>query len=162
MMSVGIKNAILLLLIIMILHFLIMNVLVEKSSSSKETTPKKMTEAFKKEADETVVKSDEIDKKQDDLMAYVSSSNEFEEYVDANEAKFEKNMPIICDTKTIMNDEEQIVTKVPKKTKIYDDKINNNNFLVIQEYEDESSLNGGKVFDGLCGYDEYGDTYQSI
>lgn len=162
MMSVGIKNAILLLLIIMILHFLIMNVLVEKSLPSKEKTPKKITETFKEASKETFVKESETDKKQDDLMAYVSSNNEFEEYVDANEAKFEKNMPVVCDTKTIMNDDEPVIMKVPKKEKTHDDTINNNNFLVIQEYEDESSLNGGKVFDGLCGYDEYGDTYQSI
>lgn len=155
MMSVGIKNAILLLLIIMILHFLIMNLLLEKTSSSK-----KNTEAFKEDAHETFVKGDETNKKQDDLMAYVSSNNDFEEYVDANEANFEKNMPVVCDTKTLMKDDEPVM-KVPKKDKRHSDTINNN-FLVIQEYEDESSLNGGKVFDGLCGYDEYGDTYQSI
>ena len=35
------------------------------------------------------------------------------------------------------------------------------NYLVINEYKDESVLNGGDLMKGLSGYDEFDDHFQS-
>jgi len=167
MMNVGIKNAILLLLIIFILHFLVMNMITDKQIKTNNGTtsnqePSKLsnddTKDDKKEPFECETKKD------DDLLAYVmqGESGNQTEWVDSNDAKFEKEMPIVCDTKNILDPEPTLPPMKPKVSSKVKFAENNNNFLVIQEYENESGLNGGKFFDGLCGFDEYSDTFQTV
>ena len=174
MMNVGIKNAILLLLIILILHFLLMNIIADhqQTRSLPNTTspplaqPSKEIEKGKESKKETF----ECEKtKQDDLLAYVMQEEGGfgglqADWVDSNDYKFDKELPVVCDTSKLLESDQnlpQMKPKVSSKETTTRGNINNN-FLVIQEYENESGLNGGKVFDGLCGFDEYGDSFQTL
>lgn len=165
MLGTGIKNAILLFLIILILHFLIKNTLLEKRAEQKD--------------DARVQKSDEVslpkasaapaapavaataaDKKKE-LFDFVMMEDDAslpiakEGFVEPND-KFQNELPVACGAQKIMNDEHPIIAK-SKKAK---DKTSHGDYLVIHEYEDESSLNGGKLLGGLSGFDSYDTMYQ--
>ena len=163
MLGTGIKNGILFVLIILILHFLIKNMLLEKTvpiefmrDETSDIPEKKIVSEIAKNKN-----SKTMEENKQDLYKYVMEDSEMEKFFEpqllpeAND-KFDNNYPVACDAKIIMDDE---AVKTEKKTLTKPEQINNN-FLVIHDYKDESSLNGGKLYDGLNGYDEYDNMYE--
>jgi hypothetical protein len=167
MLGTGIKNAILLFLIILILHFLIKNTLMDKKpegfsslSSDKELNHKKEKKVeFNIEKTTPSLKpSSSMEDKKKELFDFVMMDDEpstKEGFVEPND-KFHNELPVACDAKRIMNDEDPII----KKSKNAKDKTLHGDYLVIHEYEDESSLNGGSLLGGLSGFDSYDTMYQ--
>lgn len=168
MMNVGIKNALLLLMIILILHFLLMNIIADnkKVKNPQQTVTSHKQEDTHKTQETKQTETFECSKAtENDLLAYVMQ-DEGMNAIESNDTKFEVEMPIVCDTtKYLEKDDHLQISSIPKPKKQKKDHMKaqiNNNFLVIQEYENEKGLNGGKFFDGLCGFDEYGDSFQTI
>ena len=168
MLGVGIKNAILLFLIIMILHFLIRNVLLEKSSrkehfdkpvkeSKDTTTAPENVENFMADIDNLKPKT--MDKTNELLEFVMGGESTFHEsFLEPNDADFKQELPVACDARRILDD----VKEAPKKKKNRKDPQQHNNFLVIHEYEEENTLNGGKLFGGnLTGFDSFDTGFQS-
>jgi hypothetical protein len=166
MLGPGIKNGILFLLIIMILHFLIKNIQLEKYSNMSQVEDQKACDAKVKDAVESANIPDtpvtkellvSHEDKKKELYKYVMESSDMEKIAvpQANDDDFKNNYNLACDAKSIMNKPEDF-TKVQLKPRS-----DEGPFLTIHEYKDESSLNGGVVFDGINGYDGLGSMYQS-
>ena len=165
MLGTGLKNGILLILIILILHFLIKNMLLDQAG--KRTIENLETvEQVGKKGEPSIPSSQPMQPKsaednKNDLYKYVMEEGEMERFFEpqllpeAND-KFDKSYPVACDAKVIMTDDN--ITDVKKKA-IRPEQLNNS-FLVIHDYTDESPINGGKLFDGLTGYDEYNTMYE--
>jgi len=156
MFGVGVKNAILFMLIILILHFLIRNLMLEKHLSlSVKSEKKEQMQAIEREEDDFPFETKRVEDKSKELYEYVMREEEHFTEPQPNES-FETQLPVACDANLIMK--TNISKELPKEEKKLTSQ--KNPFLVIHEYEDESALNGGKVFDGLDGFDEYGDVYE--
>ena len=160
MISVAIKNAILLILIILIIHFMLKNALREKfenplhpqpppsySSSGGEILPGAVQpsppDALTSAGATASKKSDE-----EELLKYVLG--QADSTTEPTTCKVQ-NTPYVPETTSL---------KAPKKT------IPSSNgyseFEVINEYEDETALNGGKVLGSLSGFDSNLDDFSSI
>ena len=107
------------------------------------------------EEEEFPFETKRVEDKSKELYEYVMREEEHFAEPQPNES-FETQLPVACDANLIMK--TNISKDLPKEEKKLASQ--KNNFLVIHEYEDESALNGGKVFDGLDGFDEYGDVYE--
>lgn len=163
MLGTGIKNAILLFLIILILHFLIKNTLLEKRAETKsEEHIHKSEESSLTKAPVALASSPAtVADKKKELFDFVMMEDDAtvpaakEGFVEPND-KFHNELPVACDAQRIMNEEHPVIAK-SKKAK---DKTSHGDYLVIHEYQDESSLNGGKMLGGLSGFDSYDTMYQ--
>jgi hypothetical protein len=174
MLSVGIKNSILLLLIILILHFLIKNGVMDKgvgiTSSVPPTLPSVTSSpppppSSTKTEPPTSVKSGEHYK--DDLLKFVfdddKQEKQLEKFFDPqaqppfpDDKTLKPDFPLACNTLSLMEEPKEEL-KLPKEI----EKPSIGNYLVVNEYKDESVLNGGDLMKGLSGYDEFDDHFQS-
>lgn len=165
MLGIGIKNAILFLLIILILHFLIKNVLLDRKQTVPATpATKKPIENFFQQPIES--KDDEhkkmlefineepsfIDKAFDDKIIKDCEKQETCLPLKSDDNKLETSN--MCDVSFEPKDKDNGMKlkadcKLPQVKK---------NFMVIKEYENERSVNGGKLFDNIDAFDSY-DTY---
>lgn len=167
MLATGIKNGILLILIILIVHFLLKNYLLEKrggmvNGDRLETLANPPEDILGLDPVDNTSKAALLEKtKNTDLYKYVMEDGEMEKFFDPqllpeSNDKFDTAYPIACDAKPFVKDDT--IDRKVKKPKNADQK--NNGFLVVHDYMDENALNGGKLFDGLQGYDEYDSFYQ--
>jgi hypothetical protein len=153
MLGTGIKNGILLLLIIMIFHFLIKNAVLERQRTNEPI----VSEGPNEGGLETVA-----DAQHDELYKYVMDGDTKEEFDEGCKPRekpqpspetLDTTYPIACDATQVMQPKHDL-----KKKEKHPEQVND--FLVIHEYRDENPLNGGKLFDGLQGYDAYDAAYQ--
>jgi hypothetical protein len=165
MLGTGFKNVLLFILIILILHFLIKNAILEKKGISlgfgkEHLTPENKSSDTKDNKKKNHVKTP--DEHKQELFKYVMEDGEVEKFFEPSTHKelpepndiFETEYSIACDASNAVKE-----TPVPKKKgKSPDDQ--DNNYLVIHQYKDESSLNGGKLLGGLHGYDSYLNNFQ--
>jgi len=183
MLSTGIKNSILIVLIILILHFLIKNVLLTKKEpfDSKCTTntfkPEGGVGSVKvAEVPKPVEKEKEKDGSKDvydswfgggsDSAAGGGGDTDIDKYF-AGEIDIKKEIEEATKCTVLVQDPHlpKSSTCDPNFNKIPDDlfkkevKANCNiiqdkkNILILNEYENESNLNGGKLFMNLDAYD---------
>jgi hypothetical protein len=155
MLATGIKNCVLFILIILILHFLIKNSLLDKNREHLVSTTQQAAKEDTIEQHESKDNDKDNDK---ELFKYVMEETEPSKFFEpqAND-NFETASPVACDAKVIMNTS----TFEETKKKSHSPKNQQNNFLTIHEYEKESGLNGGNLFDGLSGYDENYSNYEA-
>jgi hypothetical protein len=167
MLGTGLKNGILFVLIILILHFLVKNALIEKKMEHlSELQP-----VLKSKSDEVSVQKepklppvvDQCGKKlpkseedmKNELLSYVMEDGDKPSGLpEPNENLNHYN--IACDARTIIKEESPF--PVAKNAKNPDRQAGN--YLTIHEYSNESTLNGGKLFGNLEGYDEFGSFYE--
>ena len=150
MLGIAVKNAILFLLIILIIHFLLRNILIEKKGDTlqevKEIPHTKET---------VLLKTKNIEDQKNELLKFVMDDIETFQEQPIIDSTYKNEISTLTDTKKGIT---PTTDNVPQK-KGKRNPGQNDNFLVIHEYEDESSLNGGKVLDGLDGFggfDKYG------
>jgi hypothetical protein len=128
-----------------------LNTLDSTSNNSSDNTSDQTIAATTEDAPLNSKKSVEEHKKE--LFQYVMDEGEPDKFFETKPAleandKFSNEYNIACDAKTIIKD-----TVLDARKNAKDPKSQNYNYLVIHEYNDESSLNGGKLLGGLDGYD---------
>lgn len=162
MLSIAIKNTILIVLIILIIHFIIKNQLAVSSPKTHQQPPLAPKKDEKKESFGEVVFSDNVSEVVDKITNPISQTpkNDEEEllkYVLANETV--NTQPGCPEIKTDIPSVDSLTTKRPKD--VADSSQNLGDMMLIGSYEDESSLNGGSIFGGLQGFDENSVSYVS-
>lgn len=144
MLSIAVKNSLLVILIILILHFMLKNHLLEQNaiisktltlegtSKIRPTTPRKEEgiESLQLTADPAKAKYN----KEEELYKFVFET-------DAKQCDPPSHEPPVVDKGTLQ-----------KPKPISKQALNQTN-LVVNEYENESALNGGNLFGALSGYD---------
>lgn len=170
MLSIAIKNSILVILIILILHFFIKNVILEKSTekfstfnvdSTKSDTDKLCT------VDDSAKKTDFYN---DELMQYVKNGDiELDKYFqdnivtesDTTQCKKidDKQLPLssTCSPDIQKLSDNEDTMKITSDCGTQDKKI-----MILKEYADEKTMNGGKLFNdiNLTPYDDFDINYQ--
>jgi hypothetical protein len=182
MLSLGLKNAILVLLIILILHVLIKNAIIDHTPV-KEKFQSKIVAAPVGDGEDLVVKAptpvvcpkpiekDEDDK--DELLKYVYGDDK-----DTGDlSQYFKGMDITQDVKkeidakmscsSIKNKSDSLplsTTCDPQLQKLSNDDVlllkqkkpdsQNISNMMLGEYEDESAMNGGALYGNLSAYDD--------
>jgi hypothetical protein len=187
MLSIAIKNTILMVLIILIFHFLIKNYLFERSltqvqqqSFTETTTSKPET----KQSIETKPPSEapavcvnkakpvpadiaNTKSKEDDLLRFVFENTLEDTKSDVTEKLISAPNTVIPfqtsgDTSGISPVTTQVV-KVDSSPPIEDPvACGKNSFSVINEYENECVMNGGQLFQGISGYDGPNQNFTSL
>lgn len=180
MLSTGIKNSVLIVLIILILHFFIKNVLLAKKETFAAPPPKCTTTTFKPEDDASAVRpfnekplstkevydewfgagSDKKESKHpvgDDLDMYFAGEVDIKKEIEAatkctipvHDTELPKSST--CDPNLDSVPDEFLVKKdVKANCNIIQDK---KNIMILNEYENENIMNGGKLFMNLEAYD---------
>jgi hypothetical protein len=177
MLGTGFKNVILFILIILILHFLIKNAILERKNAGKEhlspaptnvtSSRQNTTSIINTPSKDNVISSMKHTKTpaehKQELFKYVMEEDNIEKFFEPTintilpepNDKFENEYNIACDARNAVTE------TIADRKKFNDPPDQNNNFLVIHKYQDESTLNGGKLLGGLDGYDEYNTMFQS-
>ena len=141
MLSVAVKHAILAILVILIIHFIIEKHLVEKSyvatfvvdSKDVNTQPTMTPSVTTPTSQPTVIKVQDIQKDEDDLYNFV--------FKDSNE----------CNMKLSDNPEESSLKRVAKV--LTDQDQTSSEFYTLNQYENETAINGGNLFSNINGFD---------
>lgn len=173
MLSVAIKNAIIVILVIFIFHFLLKTHLFEKRAYSHTLQKPIIAEQPKcdpvpclAEPAVPVTKSqehfEEPEKKDDELFRFVfeNSNNDKREGTRIASKCPVSYSPSSGDTTGISSCNTHII-KAPEETN-NDAKCDAKAFSIINEYENESIMNGGQLFQGICGFDGADVTPSSI
>lgn len=159
MLSIAVKNSLLVVLIILILHFMLKNYLIERDRQTFTNSPVKTVVHTEESATPIPSqigesKSAEISfepenpvKDADELYKFVFDDDPIE--LASNLGKMSSLGSAACDApkQHIPDPATMKAAKNPQKQAI------NNNFLVLNEYDNESALNGGNIFGNLSGYD---------
>lgn len=163
MLSTGIKNFILIILIILIFHFLIKNVLLSKKEhystkcdvkSSNDGGETQSEPATTKDTYDAWFGPDQV--KSDDIDKYFKGETDVKK-----EAEKAAQCPIpVKDLELPLSSTCDVnFEKLPSDVLKKDVKANCNlqqdkkNIMILNEYENESVLNGGKLFMNLDAYD---------
>lgn len=152
MLSVAIKNVVLVVLIVLIIHFLLKNHLLDQVHKEAfildKTTPPQANEPcpFPTPLLETMKGDEHASKKTkdaDELYKFVFDDIPKTESCNAQNTE----LPMVIEQGTVKP------SKRPNKPSLdYDNEI-------LNEYDDESALNGGNYFDSLKGYDTMAGNY---
>lgn len=174
MLSIALKNSILVILIILILHFFIKNVLLEKSNEKSNEKFTAFNEDSTKLDNEKLCNTDnsakKIDFNNDELMQYVKNGDAeldkfFKDNVvtesDVSQCKKidDKQLPLTStcapDIQKLSIDDNNM--KITSDCNTQDKKI-----MILKEYADEKTMNGGKLFNdiNLTPYDDFDINYQ--
>lgn len=185
-LALAIKNTILVVLIILIVHFMVKNVLLEKPQSkpaqpvSSVPTPALEPEPLPvKNADIPPSKpsSDEVrgglDKAKEELLKFVSDDDED---LDKFFTKCTTTTPKSSDNETCKSHPpfplsttcDPAIQKLPSSTpqatlcakKTTDTQESKKKVMILQEYDNENSMNGGDLYGGLKAFDMFDDNYQ--
>lgn len=185
--ALAIKNTILVVLIILIVHFMVKNMLLEKPLQPVQSAPipaPKPTPVPVPSADIPPSKpsSDEVpkakqegglDKAKEELLKFVSDDDED---LDKFFTKCTTSTPLSSDNTTCKSNVprdppfplsttcDPAIQKLPSLTqsslcakKTTDTK---KKVMILQEYQNENSMNGGDLYGGLKAYDMFDDHYQ--
>lgn len=170
MIATGLKNALLLVLIVLILHFLLKNIIIERNKehmkdssrpapfASNEKTPMLEANVVGKPSAAPVAGADIAGGNGSAAVAPKSAAQQKKELMDFVMTDTADNFyDIACDATPAM---KQPTSQEKKPTKPTKDQ--QNNFLVIHEYAEESGLNGGAVLGGFAsGWDgQFGASFQ--
>lgn len=149
MISIAIKNAILLILIVLILHFMLRDMRPRSGSSTsiKNTSVEQVTEGYDMAPPNASSPAPATGQIITSTNAVVSNSNEEEELMNyvmtLNINKMEE--PTKGDANPILT------TKKSEHVSMDTQKLSN--AMLIGSYNDENPMNGGNLFAGLSGYD---------
>lgn len=158
MLSIAVKNAILVVLIVLIAHFLLKNYLYEKSAHAPHTPPtlppKPETERFADESTSSQVTELPAELNGQTGQTVKSEADELYKFVFNDETPGQCAPPqpalYVPEPATLK------AAKEPTKQSL------NQENLVLNEYENESVLNGGALFGALSAFDSYAGDYVTL
>ena len=166
MLSIAVKNAILVILIVLILHFLLKNYLLERSGQSSLN---KSLESFGGSVSKDPLQPAPLSAPMTQDIESVSAPLATESK--SNDAASELFKCVFDDSSVLQTPESpqckpQSLSSVPEPSSIKPAKqpekqtINFDN-LVLNEYDNESELNGGNIFNSLKGFDSLAGDYMA-
>jgi hypothetical protein len=177
MLGIGIKNAILIILIILILHFVIKNILMNKTvlfpikkekfepkKSSDSLGPQKcLSENLSSEKDKLLkfVFGDDMPKGDNNLDNFFKDVSkkilecDKDNYMECKVKSDDHRIPLAstCDPKMF----ELPSTDLIKKADICNTK---KDLMILNEYTNESQMNGGNLYAGISAYDDFDQNYE--
>lgn len=185
-LALAIKNTILVILIILIVHFMVKNVLLEKPQSkpvqtvsAPEPAP---TVVVSKKADADIPPSKPssdavptskqqggLDKAKEELLKFVSDDDEdldkfFTKCTTTTPASSDNAMCKSHPPFPLSTTCDPAIQKLPEATlcakKTTDTQESKKKVMILQEYDNENSMNGGDLYGGLKAYDMFDDNYQ--
>lgn len=170
MLSIALKNTILVILIILILHFFIKNLILERS---KEKFSSFNTDSTKSPTDKLCNVDDSAKKtdfNNDELMQYVKNGDvELDKYFQDNVVTEsdtlqckkidDKQLPL---TSTCTADIQKLSSDDNNMKIISDCSTQDKKIMILKEYADEKTMNGGQLFSdtNLTPYDDFDMSYQ--
>lgn len=159
MLSIAIKNSLLVVLIILILHFMMKNYLIEKDN----IFVKAQGQSLRKENYSQDIPKQEKEQKTDTSAHVTPPMNKAAD--DLFKFVFEDDTPITNQSPMCKQDKQTYIPEPSTinvaKPEVKQQPLNFEN-LVLNEYENESPLNGGHLYGSLSGYDSYSGDYVAL
>jgi len=157
MLSLAVKNSLLVVLIILILHFMMKNYLLENVDTHRKTH-QHQTQKNDSFTQSTAIKEKQYITENPHITLTkpikTHDADELYKFVFENES----NQSPMCKQEQIFVPESSTL-QAPKQQVAQSLNFEN---LVLNEYENESPLNGGHIYGNLSGYDSYSGDYVSI
>lgn len=148
-MSVCIKNVVLFLLLTLIVHFFL-NILIEKRKKECFHNDEMLNYVMMKDTSKPIPKETPND-----------SLKDFPREVPKETSKdVQKETPKENTTCNVNINETNDMEFYSKQVKADCDLNQNKNILILKEYEDETDMNGGLLYDGLNAFDTFDIQYQ--
>ena len=152
LLSIGIKNIILLFLIILIAHFFL-NILIEKKTAVDQYTAPTASLVTREDGDG----DDALDKYFEVAKGLKASGKDHE--VSRNDHSVPEGREVSQSCEIDIEPQEACEAKKIKANCNLNQ--NKKNIMFLNEYEDEEGMNGGQLYDGLNAFDSFELEYQS-